>query len=38
VEVAVIVSDPETGTEVGAVYSPELEIVPECAEQATVEL
>ena len=38
VEVAVIVSDPEAGTDAGAVYSPELEIVPETADQVTVEL
>ena len=38
VEVAVIVSDPETGTVAGAVYSPKLEIVPETADQITVEL
>lgn len=38
VEVAVMVSDPETGTDAGAVYSPELEIVPEFADQVTAEL
>jgi hypothetical protein len=37
VEVALIVSDPEAGTVAGAVYSPELEIVPETADQVTVE-
>lgn len=38
VEVAVTVSDPEAGTVAGAVYSPELEIVPEIADQVTAEL
>jgi hypothetical protein len=37
-EVAVMVSDPEAGTVAGAVYSPALEIVPEAADQVTVEL
>jgi hypothetical protein len=36
-EVALIVSDPEAGTVGGAVYSPEPEIVPETADQVTVE-
>jgi hypothetical protein len=35
---AVMVSDPDAGTVAGAVYSPELEIVPETADQVTVEL
>jgi hypothetical protein len=38
VEVALIVSDPEAGTVAGAVYNPELEIVPETADQVTAEL
>lgn len=38
VEVAVMVSEPEAGTAAGAVYSPELEIVPETADQVTAEL
>jgi hypothetical protein len=38
VDVALIVSDPEAGTVAGAVYSPELEIVPETADQVTAEL
>ena len=38
VEVAVMVSDPEAGTVAGAVYSPELEMAPETADQLTVEL
>jgi hypothetical protein len=38
VEVALTVSEPEVGTVAGAVYSPELEIVPETADQATPEL
>ncbi|HEX4019932.1 MAG TPA: hypothetical protein VHX63_02210 [Acidobacteriaceae bacterium] len=38
VEVALMVSDPEAGTVAGAVYSPELEIVPETADQVTAEL
>lgn len=38
VEVAVTVSEPEAGTLAGAVYSPELEIVPETADHVTVEL
>jgi hypothetical protein len=38
VEVALTVSDPEAGTVAGAVYSPELEIVPETADQVTEEL
>jgi hypothetical protein len=38
VEVAVTVSDPEAGTVAGDVYSPELEIVPETADQVTAEL
>ena len=38
VEVALIVSDPEVGTSAGAVYNPELEIVPEAADQVTAEL
>jgi oligoribonuclease (3'-5' exoribonuclease) len=38
VEVAVTVSDPEAGTVAGAVYNPVLEIVPETADQVTVEL
>lgn len=38
VEAAVTVSDPDAGTVVGAVYCPELEIVPETADQVTVEL
>jgi hypothetical protein len=37
-EVALMVSDPEMGTVAGAVYCPELEIVPEVAAQVTVEL
>ena len=37
-EMAVMVSDPEAGTVAGAVYSPALEIVPEAADQVTVEL
>jgi hypothetical protein len=37
-EVAVMVSDPEAGMLAGAVYSPELEIVPETADQVTAEL
>ena len=38
VEVALMEADPETGTVAGAVYSPELEIVPESADQVTPEL
>jgi hypothetical protein len=38
IEVAVIVAEPEAGTVAGAVYNPELEIVPEFADQATAEL
>jgi hypothetical protein len=38
VDEAVIVSEPEAGTVAGAVYSPELEIVPEPADHVTVEL
>lgn len=38
VEIAVIVSDPEAGTIAGAVYIPELEIVPETADHVTAEL
>jgi hypothetical protein len=38
VEVAVMEADPEAGTAAGAVYSPELEIVPETADQVTAEL
>ena len=38
VEMAVTVSDPEAGTVAGAVYSPELEIVPDTADQVTAEL
>lgn len=38
VEAAVMVSDPEAGTVAGAEYSPELEIVPETADQVTAEL
>jgi hypothetical protein len=38
VEVAVIVAEPEAGTVAGAVYNPELEIVPESADQVTEEL
>jgi hypothetical protein len=34
----VTVSDPEAGTVAGDVYSPELEIVPETADQVTAEL
>jgi hypothetical protein len=37
-EVAVIVADPAAGTATGAVYSPELVIVPEFAVQVTAEL
>ncbi len=36
VEVAVMVAAPEAGTVADAVYSPELEIVPEFADQVTV--
>jgi hypothetical protein len=36
VEVAVMVALPELGTVAGAVYSPELEIVPVLADQVTV--
>jgi hypothetical protein len=35
---AVMVSEPEVGTVAGAMYDPELEIVPETADQATAEL
>jgi hypothetical protein len=35
---AVMVSDPDAGTDAGAVYSPELEMVPETADQVTAEL
>jgi hypothetical protein len=38
VEVAVMDAEPELGTVAGAVYNPELEIVPEFADQVTVEL
>jgi hypothetical protein len=38
VEVALTVSDPEVGMVAGAVYSPELEMVPETADQVTAEL
>jgi hypothetical protein len=38
VDVAVIVSDPEAGTVAGAVYTPELVMVPEVAVHVTVEL
>jgi hypothetical protein len=38
VDVALIVSEPEAGALAGAVYSPELETVPETADQVTVEL
>ena len=38
VEVAVIEAEPEAGTVGGAVYRPELEIVPEFADQVTAEL
>jgi hypothetical protein len=38
VEVAATVSDPEGGAVAGAVYRPELEIVPETADQVTAEL
>jgi len=38
VEVAVIVSDPEVGTLAGAVYAPELDILPETADHVTAEL
>jgi hypothetical protein len=38
VDVALIMSDPEAGAVAGAVYRPELEIVPETADQDTVEL
>lgn len=37
-DVAVTVSEPEVGTVPGAVYSPELEILPEVADQVTTEL
>jgi hypothetical protein len=33
-----MVSEPEVGTVAGAMYDPELEIVPETADQATAEL
>jgi hypothetical protein len=38
VAVALTVSDPEVGMFAGAVYNPELEIVPEAADQVTAEL
>ncbi len=38
VDVALTVDAPEEGTVAGAVYSPELEIVPESAVQFTAEL
>jgi hypothetical protein len=38
VEVAVIAAEPEAGTVAGDVYSPELEIVPEFADQVATEL
>jgi hypothetical protein len=38
VEIALTVSDPDVGTVAGAVYIPELEIVPEFADQVTAEL
>lgn len=38
VEVALMVSVPEAGTDIGAMYRPELEIVPETADQVTAEL
>lgn len=38
IDVAVRVSNPEGGTVAGALYSPELEIVPETADQVTAEL
>ncbi len=38
VEVALMVSEPEAGAVAGAVYSPELEIAPETADQVTPEL
>jgi hypothetical protein len=38
VEVALTVSVPEVGMVAGAVYSPELEMVPEIADQVTAEL
>jgi len=38
VEVALIVSEPELGTVAGAVYTPELDIVPETAAHVTAEL
>ena len=38
VEVALTVSEPEVGTVAGAVYSPELETVPETADHVTPEL
>jgi hypothetical protein len=38
VEVALTVSDPEVGMVAGALYSPELEMVPETADQVTTEL
>jgi hypothetical protein len=37
-DVAVTVSEPEVGTVPGAVYSPELETLPEIADQVTAEL
>jgi hypothetical protein len=38
VEVALMVSEPKAGALAGAVYCPELEIVPETADQVTLEL
>jgi hypothetical protein len=38
VDVAVMEVEPEAGTVAGAVYSPELEIVPDPAVQLTPEL
>jgi hypothetical protein len=38
VEVAFMFATPELGGAAGAVYRPELEIVPESVNQATVEL
>jgi hypothetical protein len=38
VDVALTEANPETGAAAGAVYNPELEIVPESVDQATAEL